>query len=111
MDGEEIRKNREARGWSQQDLGVRLGVAAAHISKWERGHSRISKGYAFKLKSIFEDQNHEIDKKTDMEINHLIEVNQLLKEKIELLERENKMLRDNFLLGKEEPSGGNGSAG
>lgn len=32
-----IRKAREARGWSQADLGSRLGVSQSRISKIERG--------------------------------------------------------------------------
>lgn len=40
MNQEEIRALREALGLSQQDLGVRLGLAAITVSRWERGVSQ-----------------------------------------------------------------------
>lgn len=39
MDQQEIRALREALGLSQQELGVRLGLAAITVSRWERGIS------------------------------------------------------------------------
>ncbi|ACZ38922.1 helix-turn-helix domain-containing protein [Sphaerobacter thermophilus] len=32
-----IRELREARGWTQQDLAVKLDVAVSTVSLWERG--------------------------------------------------------------------------
>ncbi len=32
-----LRQLRQARGWSQQDLAVRLGVSQGAVSLWERG--------------------------------------------------------------------------
>lgn len=43
MNQEEIRALRETLGLSQQDLGVRLGLAAITISRWERGASQPSR--------------------------------------------------------------------
>ncbi|MFQ5874133.1 MAG: helix-turn-helix domain-containing protein [Dehalococcoidia bacterium] len=39
MDRQEIRALREALGLSQQELGLRLGLAAITASRWERGIS------------------------------------------------------------------------
>lgn len=40
MDQEEIKALRETLGLSQQELGVKLGLAAITISRWERGISQ-----------------------------------------------------------------------
>lgn len=32
-----IKELRQAEGWSQQDLAVRLGVTVGTVSNWERG--------------------------------------------------------------------------
>ena len=37
MDQAEIKALRKALGLSQQELGVRLGLAAITVSRWERG--------------------------------------------------------------------------
>ncbi|GAB3097698.1 helix-turn-helix domain-containing protein [Lysobacter terrae] len=37
-----LRAVREARGWSQQKLGIELDVTGATISKWETGRSEPS---------------------------------------------------------------------
>jgi transcriptional regulator with XRE-family HTH domain len=37
MTGEEIRKLREARGWSQRELGEYLGIEQATVSRLEAG--------------------------------------------------------------------------
>ena len=39
MLGEEIKKQREKRGWSQQKLGEKLGVSYATIQQWEKGQT------------------------------------------------------------------------
>lgn len=41
MDGETLRRQRKALGYSQAELGVVLGVPQNTISRWERGATRI----------------------------------------------------------------------
>lgn len=38
--GDRIRKKREDLGWTMAELGLRVGVSAATIWKWEHGRSR-----------------------------------------------------------------------
>lgn len=40
MDRQEIKALRETLGLSQQELGVKLGLAAITVSRWERGTSQ-----------------------------------------------------------------------
>lgn len=40
MIGEQIKTARKAKGVSQEELAVRLGVVRQTISKWEQGVSR-----------------------------------------------------------------------
>lgn len=35
--GEQLKKQREQRGWSQQILAQRLNISRQSISKWEQG--------------------------------------------------------------------------
>ena len=35
--GEHIKRLRKTKGWSQKDLGDRVGVLQTHVSKWENG--------------------------------------------------------------------------
>ncbi len=35
--GSTVRRLREARGWSQQALGLKVGVTASAVTQWERG--------------------------------------------------------------------------
>jgi len=52
MDGDEIRKTREERGWSQTELANKMGVAASQISRWESGRT-ISRRNLNQIKLIF----------------------------------------------------------
>jgi transcriptional regulator with XRE-family HTH domain len=36
MDGDEIRRAREAQGWTQRELGERMGVTGRTVRNWER---------------------------------------------------------------------------
>lgn len=40
--GENLRKFRQARGWSQETLAVALGISFQQVQKYERGRNRIS---------------------------------------------------------------------
>jgi transcriptional regulator with XRE-family HTH domain len=45
---------RDAHGWTQKDLGIRLGdVSPARISDWENNRRSISKEVAKQLSSLF----------------------------------------------------------
>lgn len=37
--GERIKLAREARGWTQYQLGVAIGQPPAYLSRWENGHA------------------------------------------------------------------------
>lgn len=45
--GDRIRMLREARGWTQEELGQRLGVTRASVSQWERGPTKNIKNLTF----------------------------------------------------------------
>lgn len=52
--GSWLRELRDAHGWTQKDLGIRLGdVSPARISDWENGHRSISKEIAKQLSELF----------------------------------------------------------
>jgi transcriptional regulator with XRE-family HTH domain len=43
MTGAELRAMREARGWSQGDVGALLGTSAMTVCRWERVQARPSR--------------------------------------------------------------------
>jgi transcriptional regulator with XRE-family HTH domain len=45
--GDRIRVLREARGWTQEELGERLDVSRASVSQWERGETKNIKNLTF----------------------------------------------------------------
>ncbi|MCL6515750.1 helix-turn-helix transcriptional regulator [Alicyclobacillus sp.] len=47
--GDRIRRLRLARNWSQQELGLRCGISAPHISSIERGKRYPSLDYAIRM--------------------------------------------------------------
>jgi len=51
--GEFIRKERENRGWTQTDLGAKLGINSGAISKIEHGRKIISSNKLDTLAEIF----------------------------------------------------------
>ncbi len=48
-----LRQLREARGWSQLDLALRLGVSVNAVSKWERGVVVPSEVNSYRLMLLF----------------------------------------------------------
>ncbi len=48
-----IRQLRQARGWSQQDLALRLGVDQGAISYWELGLRRPYRRHQQRLADLF----------------------------------------------------------
>jgi transcriptional regulator with XRE-family HTH domain len=52
--GSWLRELRDAHGWTQKDLGIRLGdVSPARISDWENNHRSMSKDVAKQLSDLF----------------------------------------------------------
>jgi transcriptional regulator with XRE-family HTH domain len=45
--GDRIKMLREARGWTQEQLGQILGVTRASVSQWERGETKNIKNKTF----------------------------------------------------------------
>lgn len=52
MDGDEIRRAREARGWTQQQLAQAVGVGPRTVGNWERG-ATVPKNRMGKLRQVF----------------------------------------------------------
>ncbi len=48
-----LRQLREARGWTQLDLALRLGVAINTVGKWERGVLVPSEANRYRLMVLF----------------------------------------------------------
>jgi transcriptional regulator with XRE-family HTH domain len=55
MRGDLIRRAREARGWTQEELATAVGVGPRTIGNWERG-ATIPRNRAGKLHAIFGDE-------------------------------------------------------
>lgn len=51
--GNKIRTLRESKGWTQKDLGVKIGVDQSNITKMEKGKKFISMDTAYKIIEIF----------------------------------------------------------
>jgi transcriptional regulator with XRE-family HTH domain len=60
MDGLQIRRAREARGWTQEELAQHLGVGHRTVGNWERG-ATIPKNRAGMLEALFADETAEAD--------------------------------------------------
>jgi len=52
--GGRIRELRKQRGWSQQELGERLGVSPVAVSRWELGERQIKGEYLVRLARVFQ---------------------------------------------------------
>ncbi len=48
-----LRREREKRGWSQNELAARIGADPKMVSRWERGEATPSKFYQKKLCELF----------------------------------------------------------
>ncbi len=48
-----IRQLRQARGWSQIDLAVRIGVDRSNVTRWESGAKTPSPGNRQRLAKLF----------------------------------------------------------
>lgn len=44
VDGQELRRRRQAAGLTGQELAARVGIHSAHLSKVELGHKELSIG-------------------------------------------------------------------
>jgi transcriptional regulator with XRE-family HTH domain len=55
MNGDEIRRLREARGWTQADLAREVGVGHRTIGNWERGET-VPKNRTGKLEQVLRDE-------------------------------------------------------
>lgn len=54
MLGENIKKMRQSRAWSQEELGYRINTTRQTISKWEKGYSVPDASVLNDLAGIFE---------------------------------------------------------
>lgn len=55
-----IKELREARGWSMEELGRRVGIGKSGVNKWEKGVNQIKMDKLQKLAEIFEIPIYEI---------------------------------------------------
>lgn len=51
--GENVRELREAKGWSQQELADKCGIAREHVSRIENGHMLPSVEVLFAMADAF----------------------------------------------------------
>jgi transcriptional regulator with XRE-family HTH domain len=49
-----VRIYRENKGWTQEELGRKAGVAKNYVSDWENGHRKISRDKAKILGQLFD---------------------------------------------------------
>ena len=107
MTQDKLLKIMKEQGWKQADLARLINADPIVVNRWVRGRATMSSRYERKIRSIINQDVNE-EKRMD-DLNRIIE---LLEDKVVLLETQNAMLREQIeFLGKEEPSGGNGSAG
>ena len=50
--GEKIAAARKAKGWSQEDLGWKVGVSTQAVSKWENNQSEPDKDHLVMLSNL-----------------------------------------------------------
>jgi HTH-type transcriptional regulator/antitoxin HipB len=58
--GENVRKARDARGWTQEELGERAGLAPVQISRIERGKREIRLGTFIRLIAALDTEPSEL---------------------------------------------------
>lgn len=51
MNGQELKRIRQAAGLSQERLAYRLNISVMTVSRWERGKHRISQPVAMAIQS------------------------------------------------------------
>ena len=51
MNGQELKRIRQAAGLSQERLAYRLNISAMTVSRWERGKHRISQPVAMAIQA------------------------------------------------------------
>lgn len=49
-----LKKLREAKGWTQAELGKKMGITRASVNAWEMGISNPSTDYLVELAKIFQ---------------------------------------------------------
>lgn len=49
-----LKKLRESKGWTQAELGKRMGITRASVNAWEMGISNPSTDYLVELAKIFQ---------------------------------------------------------
>src|ERR1700741_2037938 len=54
-----LRRERERRAWSQQDLADQVGTTPLNVSRWERGITIPSPYFRQKLCNVFEKTSHD----------------------------------------------------
>lgn len=52
MTPEELKRKRQAKGWSQLELARRLGVARNTVVRWEHGTRKISTMTSVAIRSV-----------------------------------------------------------
>jgi len=52
--GQNVRVHRLSKGWTQQQLGAKLGVTFQQLQKYESGTNRIGSGRLFQIAELFE---------------------------------------------------------
>ncbi len=49
---EELKKQRQQQGWSQEDLARKIGVSFATVNRWENGKTKPSRLAQEKIKQV-----------------------------------------------------------
>lgn len=87
MLGDNIKKMRQSRGWSQEELGYRISTTRQTISKWEKGYSVPDASILNDLSDLF-----------DCSVGELLGENIVADENIESIE--NKLENLNIILAR-----------
>lgn len=59
MDGEQIKRARERKGWTQEQLATAVGVGPRTVGNWERG-STVSRNRTGRLEKVLGDELAEV---------------------------------------------------
>lgn len=52
--GDYLRHLRKEKGYSQEQLGEKIGTLGTHVSKWETNRNKITRHYALRLGEVFD---------------------------------------------------------